>query len=67
MIGFAGRDLMTRASPPEVSATQLGISASLMVFIAGVTITLFEPARLAAPSLPALALLAGTGLSGLIG
>lgn len=67
MIGFAGRDLMTRASPPEVSATQLGILGFLMVFIAGVTITLFEPASLAAPSLPALALLAGTGLSGLIG
>lgn len=66
MIGFAGRDLMTRASPPEVSATQLGILGFLMVFIAGVVITLFEPAPLAAPSLPALALLAGTGLAGLI-
>lgn len=38
MIGFAGRDLMTRASPPEVSATQLGILGFLMVFIAGVVI-----------------------------
>lgn len=66
MIGFAGRDLMTRASPPEVSATQLGILGFLMVFIAGVVITLFETAPLAAPSLPALALLAGTGLAGLI-
>lgn len=66
MIGFAGRDLMTRASPPEVSATQLGILGFLMVFIAGVVITLFEPAPLAAPSLPALVLLAGTGLAGLI-
>lgn len=66
MIGFAGRDLMTRASPPEVSATQLGILGFLMVFIAGVVITLFEPAPLATPSLPALALLAGTGLAGLI-
>lgn len=66
MIGFAGRDLMTRASPPEVSATQLGILGFLMVFIAGVVITLFEPVPLAAPSLPALALLAGTGLAGLI-
>ncbi len=67
MIGFAGRDLMTRASPPEVSATQLGILGFLMVFIAGVVITLFESAPLAAPSLPALTMLMGTGLAGLIG
>ncbi len=67
MIGFAGRDLMTRASPPEVSATQLGILGFLMVFIAGVVITLFESAPFAAPNLPALTLLLGTGFAGLIG
>lgn len=67
MIGFAGRDLMTRASPPEVSATQLGILGFLMVFVAGIIITLFETAPLTAPTLPALTLLLGTGLAGLIG
>jgi drug/metabolite transporter (DMT)-like permease len=67
MIGFAGRDLMTRASPPEVSATQLGILGFLMVFIAGVVITIFESAPLAAPSLSALTMLMGTGLAGLVG
>ncbi len=67
MIGFAGRDLMTRASPPEVSATQLGVLGFLMVFIAGVVITAFESAPLASPSPPALAMLLGTGLAGLVG
>ena len=67
MFGFAGRDLMTRASPPEVSATQLGILGFVMVFIAGVMITIFESAPFAAPSLTALTMLMGTGLAGLIG
>lgn len=67
MIGFAGRDLMTRASPPEVSATQLGILGFLMVFIAGVVITIFESAPLAAPSAQAFAKLMGTVLAGLVG
>lgn len=67
MIGFAGRDLMTRASPPEVSATQLGILGFLMVFIAGVVITTFESAPLAAPTLPAFAMLMGTVSAGLVG
>lgn len=67
MIGFAGRDLMTRASPPEISATQLGILGFLMVLIAGAIITVFESAPLAAPTPQALGLLMGTGLAGVIG
>ena len=67
MIGFAGRDLMTRASPPEVSATQLGILGFIMVFVAGVVITIFESAPLATPTLGALALLMGTGFAGVLG
>lgn len=67
MIGFAGRDLMTRASPPEVSATQLGILGFLMVFIAGIVITVFEAAPVAPPTWPAFAMLMGTGLAGLVG
>jgi drug/metabolite transporter (DMT)-like permease len=67
MIGFAGRDLMTRASPPEVSATQLGILGFLMVFLAGCFITAFEAQPLAAPTPFALTLLLGTGLAGIVG
>lgn len=67
MIGFAGRDLMTRASPPGVSATQLGFLGFVMVALAGLVITVFEPQPLAAPSLPAVAFLLCTGLSGIIG
>ncbi|MFP7672019.1 DMT family transporter [Marivita sp. S0852] len=64
MIGFAGRDLMTRASPPEVSSTQLGILGFLMVFIAGCVITIFETPTLAAPTPTAFALIMGTAVSG---
>lgn len=67
MIGFAGRDLMTRASPPEVSTTQLGILGFLMVFIAGVVISIFQNAPVVAPTPHAFALLVGTGLCGLVG
>ncbi|MFP7569756.1 DMT family transporter [Marivita sp. S2033] len=67
MIGFAGRDLMTRASPPEVTATQLGILGFVMVFIAGCVISVFESAPFAAPNPGALALLMGTGLAGVMG
>jgi drug/metabolite transporter (DMT)-like permease len=50
-----------------VSATQLGILGFLMVFIAGVVITVFESAPLAAPSAQAFAKLMGTVLAGLVG
>ncbi|MHA7875952.1 DMT family transporter [Roseivivax sp.] len=64
MIGFACRDLATRASPPEISAMQLGIPGFLTVTAAGLVILAFEPG---APSLPtgssALLILA-TGVTG---
>ena len=44
MIGFAGRDLATRASSPTLSWRQLGTSGFAMVVVAGALITLFEPA-----------------------
>ncbi|MCK0150316.1 DMT family transporter [Marivita sp. S6314] len=66
MIGFAGRDLMTRASPPEVSATQLGILGFLMVFIAGVVITLFETQPLAVPEAWSAVLILCTAFSGVL-
>lgn len=35
MLGFAGRDLATRASPPSMSNVQLGVYGFLMLVIAG--------------------------------
>lgn len=67
MIGFAGRDLMTRASPPDVSTSQLGILGFLMVLIAGFIITLFETDPATVPSVAASLKLAGTVLAGLVG
>lgn len=59
MIGFAGRDLATRASPPALSARQLGLPGFAVIAVAGLIITLFEP-RASAPNLVALGCLAGT-------
>lgn len=42
MIGFAGRDLATRMSPINMSNFQLGSFGFLMVFIAGLLITLIN-------------------------
>ncbi len=67
MIGFAGRDLMTRASPPDVSTSQLGILGFLMVLIAGFIITVFETDPATVPSVAASLKLAGTVLAGLVG
>ena len=43
MLGFAGRDLTTRASPPSLSNFQLGISGYLMLTIAGLLIWTADP------------------------
>ena len=43
MIGFAGRDLATRTSPPQVHAHQLGILGFAVVTAAGLAILAFEP------------------------
>ncbi|MGD9865432.1 MAG: DMT family transporter [Pseudodonghicola sp.] len=62
MIGFAGRDLATRASSPAVSRWQLGVLGFLVVAVAGLVMMAFDPAP---PALPApraaLALLATAG------
>ncbi|MWD29049.1 EamA family transporter [Aquicoccus sp. SCR17] len=49
MLGFAGRDLATRASPPAVSARQLGTLGFLVVTTAGLILLPFDSA---APRLP---------------
>jgi drug/metabolite transporter (DMT)-like permease len=40
LIGFAGRDLATRAAPPALSNMQLGVAGFLMLTIAGIIILL---------------------------
>ena len=41
VIGFAGRDLATRAAPPHLNNAQLGILGFLMLVIAGIIATLY--------------------------
>ncbi|SNZ21599.1 DMT family transporter [Cohaesibacter gelatinilyticus] len=41
VIGFAGRDLATRAAPPHLTNAQLGILGFLMLVIAGIIATLY--------------------------
>jgi drug/metabolite transporter (DMT)-like permease len=40
LIGFAGRDLATRAAPPALSNMQLGVAGFLMLTLAGIIILL---------------------------
>lgn len=42
MLGFAGRDLATRASPPSVSGRQLGTLGFLVVLSAGLILSAFD-------------------------
>ncbi|QFU09771.1 EamA-like transporter family protein [Rhodobacteraceae bacterium THAF1] len=65
MLGFAGRDLATRASAPSLSARQLGTSGFAMVILAGAIITLFEPVS-QAPDARALIRLLATGCVGVL-
>ncbi|MCT4559147.1 MAG: DMT family transporter [Pelagimonas sp.] len=41
-LGFAGRDLATRASPPSLSSQQLGILGFAVLVVSGLIIGLFE-------------------------
>ncbi|SDE70716.1 Permease of the drug/metabolite transporter (DMT) superfamily [Salipiger thiooxidans] len=43
MIGFAMRDLFTRASPPAVSANQLGVLGFAVIVTAGLLMLPFDP------------------------
>ncbi len=63
-IGFAGRDLATRTSPPEISARQLGVLGFLVVSAAGGIISLLE-AQSAVPEARALLFLLGTATAGI--
>ena len=66
MIGFAGRDLATRAAPPGLSNTQLGIAGFAVLSLVGVGVMLVQ-GRAVWPDLPQTALLLGASLAGVAG
>ncbi|WP_238366819.1 DMT family transporter [Mesobacterium pallidum] len=66
MIGFAGRDLMTRAAPPEVTPRQLAILGFAVVTVAGLLIWSFETAPTRLPHPGEAARLLATGAVGLL-
>ncbi|SDX84880.1 DMT family transporter [Citreimonas salinaria] len=66
MIGFAGRDLATRTSPPGVHAAQLGVLGFAVVTAAGIVILLAEGARPTMPPAPAWPWMIGTALVGVV-
>ena len=67
MIGFAGRDLMTRMAPPHVHEAQLGVLGFAVVTCAGLGILAFEPGPPALPSALPVLLVCGTAFCGVIG
>lgn len=64
MVGFSGRDLATRAAPPALSNAQLGVTGYIMLTLSGLII-LAVTHKVAVPTFPALALLAGASLFGI--
>lgn len=66
MLGFAGRDLATRAAPPALSNAQLGVAGFTVLGVSGLLI-LSVTGGASLPGLRALALLAGASGSGIAG
>lgn len=66
MIGFAGRDLATRAAPPALSHLQLGVCGFAMLTLVGAAMMLVQDVRVT-PDAPTLALLAGATVFGVVG
>lgn len=66
MLGFAGRDLATRAAPPALSNAQLGVAGFTVLGLSGV-ITLSVTGGLTLPSPFAALLLAGAAGFGIAG
>jgi drug/metabolite transporter (DMT)-like permease len=64
MIGFAGRDLATRASPPNMTNRQLGILGFAVLSLAGAIIWAFDPQPARLPDMREGALLILTGVIG---
>jgi drug/metabolite transporter (DMT)-like permease len=66
MLGFAGRDLATRAAPAVMSNRQLGVAGFAMLTLAG-AILLAVSGGMVLPDLRGAALLAGTALFAVLG
>ena len=66
MLGFAGRDLATRAAPPALSNAQLGVLGFAMLALSGVLI-LAVTGGAVVPPMSALVPLAGASLFGIAG
>ncbi len=66
MLGFAGRDLATRAAPPSLSNAQLGVAGFAVLGLSGVLILLVT-GHVAIPSLRAATLLTGASTFGIAG
>lgn len=64
MLGFAGRDLASRAAPRTLAAPCLGFWGFLTIIIAGALYGLWDGAAPAAPSTEALARIGGAALAG---
>ena len=66
MIGFAGRDLATRASPASMTMAQLGTLGFSVVTLAGVILTVAKGENVLLPPVDALSRLAGTAVFGVL-
>ncbi|MDB5666483.1 DMT family transporter [Cypionkella sp.] len=66
MIGFAGRDLATRAAPPALSNAQLGVTGFIMLALSGLIITLVT-GRTAMPDLHTMGVLICGAVFGIAG
>ena len=66
MLGFAGRDLATRAAPPALSNAQLGVAGFAVLGISGLVI-LSVTGGASLPSASGAGLLAGASLFGILG
>lgn len=64
MIGFAGRDLASRAAPASLSTAILGLYGFLSVVIAGALYALWQSAAFVLPNAATLAYLTGAILAG---
>jgi drug/metabolite transporter (DMT)-like permease len=66
LIGFAGRDLATRAAPRTLSNAQLGVAGFAVLALSGVVILAFQGGPVAADTLP-LAKALGAACFGILG
>ena len=65
-IGFAGRDLATRASPPAMSTAQLGSLGFTVLMASGLIVSFFEATPTTLPDAHSLALTAGAAVVGVV-